>query len=74
MQSRNSSSGSLPGWVLPVAIIVGVLVVGLAGWKAFTGSSAAAPGKAVEVRPGMIDYRQEMQKPRQPSPLGDALH
>jgi len=74
MPNPRSSGPGLPGWVLPVVILVGVLIIGFVSWKAFNGSSGGAEGKAVEVRPGMIDIRQEMQKPRQPGPLGDALH
>ncbi len=74
MANRSSSGQSLPKWVLPVVIAVGILVVGFIGWKAYTGSSSAATGQAVEVRPGMIDYKKEMQKGHPASPLGDALH
>jgi hypothetical protein len=74
MQSRKPAGDGLPKWVLPVAIVVGVLVIGLVGWKVYSGSSAGAPGKVVDVRPGMYDLQKEMQKSRQSSPMGDALH
>jgi hypothetical protein len=51
----------LPKWVLPVAIAIGLIVLGVVAWRAFTGTNVA-PGKAVQVRPGMYDFRAEYMK------------
>ena len=50
----------IPVWALPVAILLGVLLLAFIGWRAFTGSTGST-GPAKEVHPGMYDFRQEVQ-------------
>lgn len=56
----NGMQKEVPAWVLPTAIIVGLLVLGFVGWRAFTGTNSVA-GPAKEVHPGMYDFRKEVQ-------------
>jgi hypothetical protein len=50
----------IPSWVLPVTIIFGLLLLALLGWRTFSAHSGDT-GPAKEVRPGMYDFRQEVQ-------------
>ena len=59
--ASNRIKTQLPEWALPVAIVVGVLVLAFVGYKAFTGYSQDA-GPAVQVHAGMYDFRKEVQK------------
>ena len=49
---------SLPKWVLPLAISLGVLIVVFVSYKAFTGSNGDNK-PPIEVHPGMYDFRKE---------------
>ncbi len=60
--AKTSSRNGLPAWVLPVVIAAGVVILAFVGWKAFSGGSHGATGQAVEVKPGMYDFRQEALK------------
>lgn len=59
----------LPSWVLPLAIVVGVVVVGFIVWRGIAGY-AAPVGQDIAVHPGMYNMRAEMQKPRHSNPPG----
>lgn len=50
----------VPGWALPVVIILGVILLGYVGYRAFTGASVPT-GPPKQVRPGMVDFRKEAQ-------------
>lgn len=50
----------LPSWALPVAIVLGVIMLAFLGWRAWTGSNSV-PGTPKEVHPGMYDFRKEFQ-------------
>ncbi len=51
----------VPGWALPLLIVVLVIVLAFIGWKVFGGGHADV-GPAKEVRPGMYDFKQEFMK------------
>jgi hypothetical protein len=55
----------LPAWVLPTAVGLGVLLLGVIIWRSLAAPAPAAPvGRDIAVRPGMYDMRTEMQKRR----------
>ncbi len=55
--ARDSKGPELPVWALPVGIVIAVLVVGFIGWRSL-GGHESAPGKDVQVQPGMYDFRK----------------
>ncbi len=60
MQSARGGQ-SLPSWVLPLVVVLGVAGITLFGWKVFSrGSDYVAPAK--EIRPGTYNLREEVAK------------
>jgi hypothetical protein len=59
----------LPFWLMPVIAVVGLVVLTLAVWQALTGFEKPV-GKEIQVRPGMYNFREEMQKPKKPKKRG----
>ena len=54
---------------MPVVAVAGLIVLVLAVWQAITGFEKPV-GKDIEIRPGMYNLREEMQKPQNPNKRG----
>ena len=57
--ASNGIRKTLPPWALPVVIVVGVLLIGVVAWKAFTGTNSDNV-PPVEVKSKMIDFQKEV--------------
>jgi hypothetical protein len=60
---------NLPVWLMPVIAVAGIVVLVVAAWQALTGFEKPV-GKDITVRPGMYNFREEMQKPQDPNKRG----
>ena len=60
--SSARSSKELPPWVMPLAVILGVLLIVFVAVRALNGTSGNPAGPAREVHPGMYDFRKEAQQ------------
>ena len=58
MSSRGKQA-ELPGWVMPVVVAIGVLIVAIVAWRALAGGGATASGPDKEVHAGMYDFKKE---------------
>lgn len=65
----------MPSWALPLAVVVGLALVGIVVVRALSGPGESAPGPSVKVHAGMYDFRKEAEKGnlgRRPSDAPDA--
>ena len=62
----------VPAWAMPIAVMVGVLVIGLVSWKALTGGTEAI-GPPKKTHPGMYNFKEMIDKAKSEGKLDHGI-
>jgi hypothetical protein len=57
--SKSAGSREIPAWLMPAAVVVGLIVIVFLAVRALTGPSVETPGPPRKVYPGMYDFKKE---------------